>query len=148
MRSILIVDDHPAVRAGLKQVILDEVEMAVADEACSADEALDKLRKTNYSVVVLDIARPAKKGFETLKEIKSEFPMVPVLILSLYSEDEYALSSLRSGASGYLTKDTAEQLAIAVLTVAEGGKYIIKPAAENLTFNFNCEERSLSASKQ
>jgi two-component system, NarL family, invasion response regulator UvrY len=133
MIEILIVDDHAVVRTGLKQILSEISDMTITDEACDAREALDKIRTNNYSVVVLDIALPGKSGLDALKEIKTERPGLPVLILSMYPEDQYALRVLKSGAAGYMTKESApEELVKAVRTVAGGKKYISPSVAERL----------------
>jgi len=133
MIEILIVDDHAVVRTGLKQILSEITDMIITDEACDAREALDKIRTNDYSVVVLDIALPGKSGLDVLKEIKSERPGLPVLILSMYPEDQYAIRVLKSGASGYMTKESApEELVKAVRTVAHGNKYISPSVAEKL----------------
>lgn len=140
MIKILIADDHSVVRAGLKQIISGVTDMVVVDEVGSANEALDKIRTTYYSVVVLDIAMPGKSGLDALKEIKCEFPRLPVLMLSMYPEDQYAIRVLRSGAAGYMTKDTApEELVTALRTVAAGRKYISPSLAERLAFNLDVD---------
>jgi two-component system, NarL family, invasion response regulator UvrY len=133
MIEILIVDDHAVVRTGLKQILSEIPDMTITDEACDARGALDKIRTNNYSVVVLDIALPGKSGLDVLKEIKSERPGLPVLILSMYPEDQYAIRVLKSGAAGYMTKESApEELVTAVRTVADGKKYISPSVAERL----------------
>ena len=140
MNKILIVDDHSVVRAGLRQIISEASGMSVVDEAASANEALIKLRKDNYSAVVLDVAMPDKSGLDVLKELKSEFPNLAVLMLSMYPEDQYAIRSLRAGASGYMTKDSApEELVSAIRTVALGRKYISHHLAEKLAFNLDAD---------
>ena len=133
MIEILIVDDHAVVRTGLKQILSEIPDMTIADEASDAREALDKIKTNNYSVVVLDIALPGKSGLDVLKEIKTERPELPVLILSMYPEDQYAIRVLKSGAAGYMTKESApEELVRAVRTVACGKKYISPSVAERL----------------
>jgi two-component system, NarL family, invasion response regulator UvrY len=133
MIKILIADDHSVVRAGLKQILSGVPDMTIADEASNAKETLDKIKKNSYSVVVLDIAMPGKSGLDILKEIKSEWPDLPVLILSMYPEDQYAIRVLKSGASGYMTKERSpEELVTAVRTVASGRKYISPSLAEKM----------------
>ena len=140
MINILIADDHSIVRAGLKQIISEISDMTVVDEAGNGSEVLDKIRMNDYSVVVLDIAMPGKSGLEALKEIKSERPGLPVLMLSMYPEDQYAIRVLRSGAAGYLTKESAPaELVTAIRTVAGGKKYISPSVAERLVFNLDFE---------
>jgi len=133
MIEILIVDDHAVVRTGLRQILSEISDMTITDEACDAKEALDKIKTRNYSVIVLDIALPGKSGLDVLKEIKNERPGLPVLILSMYPEDQYAIRVLKSGAAGYMTKESApEELVTAVRTVAGGKKYISPSVAEKL----------------
>ena len=140
MINILIVDDHAVVRAGLRQIISGVSDMTVSDEADGGAEALTKIRKKGCSMVVLDISMPDKSGLDVLKEIKNEHPKLPVLMLSMYPEDQYAVRSLRSGASGYMTKDSApEELVIAIRTVAAGRKYISSDLAERLAFNLDVD---------
>ena len=140
MINILIADDHSIVRAGLKQIIAEISDMTVVDEAGNGSEVLDKIRMNDYSVVVLDIAMPGKSGLEALKEIKSERPGLPVLMLSMYPEDQYAIRVFRSGAAGYLTKESAPaELVTAIRTVAGGKKYISPSVAERLVFNLDSE---------
>lgn len=138
MINILIADDHSIVRAGLKQIISEISDMTIVDEASNGSEVLDKIRTNDYSVVVLDIAMPGKSGLEALKEIKSERPGLPVLMLSMYPEDQYAIRVLRSGAAGYLTKESAPaELVTAIRTVASGKKYISPSVAERLVCNLD-----------
>jgi len=140
LMNILIVDDHAVVRAGLRQIISGVSDMAVADEADSAVEALAKIRKKVYSMVILDISMPGKSGLDVLKEIRNEHPRLPVLMLSMYPEDQYAMRALRSGAAGYMTKDSApEELVTAIRTVAAGRKYISSDLAERLAFNLEAD---------
>ena len=140
MSNILIVDDHAVVRAGLRQIISSLFDAGDTDEADSAVEALTKIRKKVYSLVVLDISMPGKSGLDVLKEIRTEQPKLPVLMLSMYPEDQYAVRALRSGASGYMTKDSApEELLTALRTVAAGRKYISSDLAERLAFNLDVD---------
>ncbi len=140
MINILIVDDHAVVRAGLRQIIAGVSDMVVADEAGGAIDALAKIRKKEYSIVVLDIAMPGKSGLDVLKEIRIEHPKLPVLMLSMYPEDQYAVRALRSGASGYMTKDRApEEMVTAIRAVAAGRKYISSDLAERLAFNLDAD---------
>ena len=133
MIKILIVDDHSVVRQGLKQIISENSDMVVAGEAGDGDEALEKIRKNSYSAVVLDIAMPGKSGLDTIKEIRVDHPNLPVLILSMYEEDQYAVRFFRAGASGYLTKQSApEELVNAIRTIARGKKYVSPSLAEKL----------------
>jgi DNA-binding NarL/FixJ family response regulator len=133
MIKVLIVDDHPVVRRGLKQIIAEASDMVVAGEALSGQEALDKIGTDHWDVVLLDISMPDKSGLEVLKQVKIEQPKLPVLVLTVYPEDQYAVRVLKAGASGYLTKESApEQLIAAIRKVAQGGKYISPLLAERL----------------
>jgi two-component system, NarL family, invasion response regulator UvrY len=130
---ILIADDHVVVREGLKQFLSETPGLEIAGEAGSGREALAKIRKEQWDLVLLDISMPDQSGIEVLKEIKRESPNLPVLIFSMFSEDEYALSTLQSGASGFVTKESApEQLIEAIRRVAQGGKYVSSSLAEKL----------------
>ncbi len=140
MSNILIVDDHAVVRAGLRQIIFGVSGMAVVDEADGGIEALSKIREKVYSMVVLDISMPDKSGLDVLKEIRTEHPKLPVLMLSMYPEDQYATRALRSGAWGYVTKDSAPaELVTAIRTVAAGRRYISSELAERLALNLDAD---------
>ena len=133
MIKILIADDHAIVRAGLRQILADTTDMIVAGEATNGLEVLEQVRKDHWDLVLLDLAMPGKGGLETLKELKKERPKLPVLVLSIYPEKQYAVRSLKAGASGYLTKESApEELIAAIGKVAQGGKYFSSSFAQNL----------------
>ena len=104
---ILIVDDHQIVRDGLKSIFDEEPDMVVTGEACDGQEVLDMLSKDTFDLLLLDITMPRKNGFEVLKELKSSFPSLPVLILSMHPAEQYADKAVKAGASGYLTKEDA-----------------------------------------
>lgn len=140
MIRILIADDHAIIRQGLKQILDESGEMSVAAEAANGGEALHKLREGEYDVVLLDISMPGKSGIEVLKQIKEERPKLPVLILSIYPEDQYAVRLLKAGAAGYLTKESApEELVKAVRRVAAGKKHISPAVAEMLADGIGSE---------
>jgi two-component system invasion response regulator UvrY len=131
--KILIVDDHPIVRQGLKQRLADAADVGEIVEAATPQEALDLVGARDWDVVILDIGLPGRGGLEVLKDIKREVPKLPVLILSMHAEDQYAVRTLRAGAAGYLTKAAAtENLIDAVRKVAAGGRYISAELAERL----------------
>lgn len=133
MIRAFIADDHPVVRAGIKQILAEAPDIELCGEAESGQEVLDKLAHCKPDVLILDIAMPGRNGVETLKRISDSYPDVAVIILSMYPEDQYALRLLKSGASGYLTKECAtDQLASAVRRVARGKKYISPALAEIL----------------
>lgn len=133
MIKILISDDHAIVREGLKQILADTDDLVVSGEAANGHEVLEHVRRENWDMVLLDLAMPGKDGLETLKELKKEKPKLPVLVLSIYPEEQYAVRSLKAGASGYLTKESApEELIAAIRKVSQGGKYISSSLAEKL----------------
>lgn len=133
MIKILIVDDHAILRAGLKHLLSECADMVVAGEAGNGLDALALIRRMPWDVVVLDMSMPGRSGTELIKQIKAENPKLPILILSMYAEDIYAVRALRAGASGYLCKDNAElQLESAIRKVAAGGLYITPTVAEKL----------------
>lgn len=140
MIKILIADDHTVVRAGLKQIVEDIDDMTVTGEASDGHEVLAKIAKDNYDVVVLDISMPGPNGLDILKQIKRENPKLPVLILSMHPEEQYAVRALKAGANGYLTKESASQEMIAAIQkVYAGGKYVSPSLAEKLAFNLEVE---------
>ncbi|MEW6418585.1 MAG: response regulator transcription factor [Nitrospirota bacterium] len=133
MIKILVVDDHAVVREGLKQIISETPDMVVAAEASSAQEVLNKVRENNYDVVLLDISMPGRGGLDVLKQLKNEKTGLPVLILSIYPEDQYAMRALKAGASGYLTKESApDELIAAIRKISQGRKYVSASLAEKL----------------
>ena len=142
MLKILIADDHPVVRRGLKQIIAETADMAVTDEATNGWEVLNKVRAGNYDVVVLDITMPGKDGMDVLAQLRYEKPGLPVLMLSMHPEEQFAVRALRAGASGYLTKESAQdELVAAIRKVSSGGKYVSSSLAEKLAFVIQQGER-------
>lgn len=130
---ILIADDHAIIRHGLKQILSDTEDMALVAEADGGVTALQLLRSTECDVVLMDVSMPDRNGIDTLKLIRKEFPRLPVLILSMHPEEQYAVRALRAGAAGYLSKQAApEQLVIALRQVASGKKYVSAEVAEEL----------------
>jgi two-component system invasion response regulator UvrY len=142
MIKVLIVDDHPVVRRGLKQIIEDEPDMEVAGEAINAGECFSLVRKTDCTFVVLDITLPDRNGFDVLKQLKCEHPNLPVLILSVQPEDQYGLRFIKAGASGYLMKEGApEELVKAIRKVNAGGKYISESLAEKMASHLDALDK-------
>lgn len=136
MLKIIIADDHTIVREGLKQILAETSDMVVVDEASNGQELLNKLMKNDYDIVILDIYMPGRSGLDILKEIKTQKPELHILVLSMYPEEQYAVRTLKAGASGYLTKESAsEELISAIRKVATGSKYITPTLAEKLAFN-------------
>jgi two-component system invasion response regulator UvrY len=130
---ILISDDHAIVREGIKQILADTKDLVAAGEATNGHEVIEHVRREDWDMVLLDLAMPGKDGLETLKEVKREKPKLPVLVLSIYPEEQYAVRALKAGASGYLTKESApEELIAAIRRVSQGGKYISSSLAEKL----------------
>lgn len=136
MIKILIADDHAIVRQGLKQILADTPDLAVRGEAQTGQEVLNKVRTGEWDLVVLDLAMPGRGGLDVLKELKRERPKLPILVLSIYPEDQYAVRVLKAGASGYLTKESApEELIKAIRKITAGGKYVSSYVTEKLVFN-------------
>jgi len=133
MMRVLIVDDHAIVRRGLRELLSDEFHGAAFVEAPDARQALEQLRKKQWDVVLLDIMLPGKSGLDLLKELRAEWPKLPVLVLSGYPEDQFAVRVLKAGAGGYMTKESApEELAKAIRKVLAGGRYVSPALAEKL----------------
>jgi DNA-binding NarL/FixJ family response regulator len=133
MINVLIADDHTLIRKGLKQILDDTEDMRVAGEAETGMQAIQMAQKSPFDMVLLDISLPDKNGIDVLKQLKLNNPDVPVLMLSMHAEDQYAVRSMKAGAAGYLNKQSApSQLVTAIRTVASGKKYISGELAEQL----------------
>jgi DNA-binding NarL/FixJ family response regulator len=133
MIRIIIVDDHPIVRRGLKQILHEKPDMKVVGEAENAQEAFKIIRTIDCDAVVLDISLPGASGVEILKQLKHEYEKLPVLILSVHPEEQYAVRVMKAGASGYLTKESApDELVRAIRKIISGGKYVSSSLAERL----------------
>lgn len=133
MIRILIADDHAIVRAGLKQIIEGIPDMMLADEAANGWELLEKVRRSEFDVIVLDISMPGGGGMEVLKQLRIEKPRLPVLALSIHPEEQYGKRMLKAGAAGYLTKESApDELVNAIRKVYSGGRYVSPHLAEKL----------------
>jgi DNA-binding NarL/FixJ family response regulator len=134
--KILVADDHPIVRQGLKQILASEPDVIAVGEAENAQKMLELARKQHWDVIVLDITMPGRSGLDVLKELRHERPKLPVLVLSAHPEDQYAVRVLRAGAAGYMTKEKApEELIGAIKKVLRGGKYVSASLAEKLAFD-------------
>lgn len=134
MKKILLVDDHAIIRQGLRNMIDLERDIEVTAEAGSGQEAIDLIRQQSFDVVVMDIAMPDKNGVDTIRDLKHVAPDLPVLVLSGYSEDQYALNLLRMGCKGYLSKDTdTDEIIRAIKVIANGKRYISSSLAEIMT---------------
>lgn len=133
MIRIIIADDHPLIREGLKKIIQSESGFELIAEASDGIELLDKVRKLHPDVVVLDLQMPRKSGLEVLEDLKSEYPKLPILIMSIHPEDTVAVRTFQTGASGYITKNrVSEELLIAIRRVAQGRRYISMELGEKL----------------
>ncbi len=141
MIKILIADDHRIVREGLKQILAETQDMVVSAEASNVQEVLNKVASNDYDVLLLDISMPGRSGLDILKQLKSERPKLSVLVLSMYSEEQYALRALRAGASGYMTKESApDELIEAIRKVSTGRKYISPAVAEKLAVSIESSD--------
>jgi DNA-binding NarL/FixJ family response regulator len=135
MIRILIADDHTLMRDGLKQILASAGDMVVAGEACDGMQTLDRIRNGELDLLLLDMSMPGRSGVELIKQIKTEKPGLPILVLSMHKESEYAVRSIRAGAAGYLCKDSAsQQLLKAIRMVAAGGRFIGPEVAADLAF--------------
>ncbi len=133
MIRILLADDHSMFREGLKQILERSHDIRVVDEAGNGIDALAKMRHNDYDLALLDISMPGRSGLDILADIRREKPALPVLILSMHPEDQYALRVLKAGAAGYLTKESAaDELITAIRRVAAGGRYISAAVADTL----------------
>ncbi|MEQ1685251.1 MAG: response regulator transcription factor [Burkholderiaceae bacterium] len=133
MISVLICDDHLIVRQGIKQILADAEDIDLAGEAEDGPQALQRVRLGGIDVVLMDIAMPYRDGLDVLRQLKSEFPKVPVLMLSTYPDKQYAVRSLKLGAAGYLNKSAdSQQMTSAIRKVAAGGLFITPTVAEHL----------------
>jgi DNA-binding NarL/FixJ family response regulator len=145
MIRVCVIDDHAVVREGLKRIISGSPGMAVTAEARDGVEGLQVLRTEPCDVVLLDITMPNMSGLEVLKELRSESPRLPILVLSMHAEDQYAVRVLRAGAAGYLTKESAPaNLVLAIRKVVRGGKYVSPTLAEKLVFDLGGDSSKAS----
>ena len=135
MLRILIADDHPVFRQGLRQILNEASDMVVTDEVSDGLEVLGRVRAGCCDVILLDISLPGRNGIDILKQLKKERPKLPVLMLTMHPEEQYAIRALKAGASGYLTKEsTPDELITAIRKVSAGGKYVSSSLAEILAY--------------
>lgn len=140
MHRLLMVDDHAIVRRGLRAILEEELTEIEVEEAATGREALDALSKMPADAVVLDIGLPDRSGLEVLKRIRREWPRLPVLILSMYEEDQYGLRVMRAGAAGYLTKASApENIVVAVRKILSGARFVSESLAQKLAAHLSPE---------
>jgi two-component system, NarL family, invasion response regulator UvrY len=140
MINVVVVDDHAVVREGLKRIVSESGGMVVSGEAADGQEAMQVIRTQPCDVLLLDITMPNKSGLDVLKEVHAELPRLPVLVLSMHPEDQYAVRVLRAGAAGYVTKESAPaKLVQAIRKVVRGGKYVSPSLAERLVFDLGTD---------
>ncbi len=140
--KVIIADDHPLFRRGLKHALDDTDDITVVAEVSNGDELLVQIKEGKFDIVLLDIAMPGKSGLDLLKQLKTEYPALSVLVLSVYPEEQYAVRFIKAGASGYLTKESAsEQLAQAIRKIANGGKFASQQIVEKLAFESSDPDR-------
>jgi DNA-binding NarL/FixJ family response regulator len=144
MIKIFIVDDHEIIREGLKKILREESDLVVVGEAQNGEEVLQKIKDIECDIMLLDMNMPGRSGLELLGDIKALKPQIHILVLSIHPEDKFALRTLKSGASGYLCKDTAlEELVVAIRKVHTKGRYLSTTLAEQLAFDFMPEKDQL-----
>lgn len=142
MIRILIADDHSIVRRGLKEILCEEFPDATITEVSDGNELLQNAGNENWNIIISDLSMPGKTGLEALKILKEELPKIPVLILSMHPEDQYAIRVLRAGAAGYLTKGSAsEELIVAVRKILSGRKYISASVAEKIAEHLEIDSK-------
>ena len=140
MINVVVVDDHAVVREGIKRIVSESGGMTVSGEASDGHEAIRVIKNQPCDVVLLDITMPNKSGLDVLKELHAASPRLPVLVLSMHPEDQYAVRVLRAGASGYVTKDSAPaKLVQAIRKVVRGGKYVSPSLAEKLVYDLGTD---------
>jgi len=144
MIKIFIVDDHEIIREGLKKILKEESDLVVVGEAQNGDEVMQQIKDIDCDIMLLDMNMPGRSGLELLGDIKALKPQLHILVLSIHPEDKFALRTLKSGASGYLCKDTAlEELVVAIRKVHTKGRYLSTTLAEQLAFDFMPEKDQL-----
>ena len=140
MLKILLADDHPVVRQGIRQILAEAFVQAIFGEACNTRELLDLVSRGPWDILVLDLSMPGGNGLETLKQIKHDHPKLPVMILSMFPEDQYAVRTIKAGAAGYLNKESApEELVHAIRKILHGGQYISPAVVDELVL-YACKD--------
>ncbi|MBI4196162.1 MAG: response regulator transcription factor [Betaproteobacteria bacterium] len=138
MIRVVLADDHTIVRAGLKELLADLGDIEVVGEATNGHEVMSRVRESEFDVLVLDMSMPGRSGIELIKQVKGEKPRLRILVLSMHSEEQYAVRALKAGASGYLTKESAaDQLVAAIRRIGAGGAYVSAETAERLALDLN-----------
>jgi DNA-binding NarL/FixJ family response regulator len=142
--TILIADDHAILRRGLKEILADELDGAILDEAGNAQEVLAQIQSRAWDLVILDITMPGRSGLDMLRDLQQLRPKLPVLVLSMHPENQYAKRVLRAGAAGYMNKETApKELVKAVRKVLAGGRYVSAALAEKLAADLSADAARL-----
>ena len=141
MKKIIIADDHTIVRKGLMQILVDGIPDIQITEVSDGNQLIKEVRKQKFDIIISDLSMPGRNGMEALKQLKEEFPKLPVLILSMHPEDQYALRVIKAGAAGYLTKDSdPDEMIKAVTQILSGRKYITASLAERLAENVGIDK--------
>lgn len=136
MIRVLVADDHAIVREGLKRILLRAEDFEIGDEASNGHEVLDKIRDGAWDLLLLDMSMPGRSGIELIKLVKAERPQLPILVLTMHAEEQYAVRAFKAGASGYLTKESAPlELVSAARKVASGGLYVSPTTAERMAIS-------------
>ncbi|MEN4919036.1 response regulator transcription factor [Achromobacter spanius] len=135
MITVMLADDHTLLREGLRRLLEQAGDISVQGEAGNGSEALKLLGERNWDLLVLDMSMPGRDGVDLIRQIKGAYPAVPILVLTMHGEQQYAVQAIKAGAAGYLTKDSAaEELVQAVRKVAAGGRYLSQSLAESIAF--------------
>lgn len=143
MIKIIIADDHIIIRAGIKQLLEGAHDMVVAGEASDGQKLIQEIQKNHYDVIVIDISMPGRNGIEIIKQIRASGDKTPILALSYYPEEQFAIRVLKAGACGYMNKDVQpEELVEAIYKVARGGTYVSPAVAEKLAMNINMTQEA------
>jgi DNA-binding NarL/FixJ family response regulator len=143
--KILLVDDHAVIHQGLKRILSDEFQEATFGEARHPQEALDRVSRERWDLVLLDVDLPGRGGLDVLKQMRAEHPKLPILMFSMHSEEQFAVRALKAGASGYVTKDSdSERLVEAIHKVIRGGRYVSAALAEKLAADLSRDVSPIS----
>ncbi|HEX6006131.1 MAG TPA: response regulator transcription factor [Burkholderiales bacterium] len=138
MTRVVLADDHRMVRAGLKEILADTGDIEVVGEATNGHEVMARVRDLAFDVLVLDMSMPGRSGIELIRQVKTEKPALRILVLSMHSEQQYAVRALKAGASGYLTKESAaDELVVAIRRIAGGGAYVTPETAQRLALGLD-----------
>jgi DNA-binding NarL/FixJ family response regulator len=144
MIKVFIADDHELIREGLRKILKDISDIVVVGEAQNSSEVLEKIRKTDCDIIVLDMNMPGRSGLDLIEDLKVIKPQLKILVLSIHPEDRFALRTLKAGASGYISKDTAlEELVVAIRKIYTRGKYLSNSLAEQLAFDVGTDQDHL-----